>query len=80
MNGEDEKPYSYDLSALTDYDPNQYQQRTPTKVGVEGVLHTPSGPSSPSVLGPTIGIRTNTNPSPPCSITVGVGGQRPTVG
>ena len=51
MNGDDEDPFSYDLMALSDYDPNQYQPRAPSNVGVGGVLNTPPGPSpSPSIL------------------------------
>ena len=84
MNGDDEEPYSYYLDALSDYDPNQYQPRASPSMGVGGVLNTPPGPSpSPSILGalgPTIGVGTNMNPSPPSNTTVGVGGLRSTVG
>ena len=70
--------YSYDLTALTDYEP-QTTQTSPPTVGVGGGrLNTPLPPTS---MSPGIGVgTTNTSPSILSNVTVGVGGTRPTVG
>lgn len=65
MSGEQEELYSYDPTALADYE-SQYQQ-SPQAVGVGGRLNTPPHPASPRVSisilppGPTVGVGTNMN-------------------
>ena len=68
-----EDAYSYDLSALVDYEPDQ--ATAPTTIGVGGGrLNTPPPPTSVS---PGIGVGTNnTSPSILTNVTVGVGGTR----
>ena len=75
MTSRQEDTYSYDLTALADYEP----QTAPPTVGVGGGrLNTPPPPTS---MSPGIGVgTTNTSPSILSNITVGVGGTRPTVG
>ena len=68
-----EDAYSYDLTALVDYEPQQYQTTAPPTIGVGGGrLNTPSPPTAPD---PGIGVGTNTN-LPQTNGTVGVGGTR----
>ena len=68
-----EDAYSYDLTALVDYEP--YQITAPPTIGVGGGrLHTPPPPTSVS---PGIGVGTNnTSPSILTNVTVGVSGTR----
>ena len=79
MTSRQEDTYSYDLTALADFEPQTTQTAPPT-VGVGGGrLNTP--PPPPSSMSPGIGVgTTNTSPSILSNITVGVGGTRPTVG
>ena len=68
-----EDAYSYDLTALVDYEPQQYQTTAPPTIGVGGGrLNTPSPPTAPD---PGIGVGTNTNLAQ-TNVTVGVGGTR----
>ena len=78
MTSGQEDTYSYDLTALTDYELQTTQTAHPT-VGVGGGrLNTPPPPMS---MSPGIGVgTTNTSPSILSNVTVGVGGTRPTVG
>ena len=78
MTSRQEDTYSYDLTALADFEP-QTNQTTPPTVGVGGGrLNTPPPPTS---MSPGIGVgTTNTSPSILSNVTVGVGGTRPTVG
>ena len=78
MTSRQEDTYSYDLTALADFEP-QTSQTAPPTVGVGGGrLNTPPPPTS---MSPGIGVgTTNTSPSILSNITVGVGGTRPTVG
>ena len=75
MSGEQEELYSYDPTALADYEP-QYQQ-SPQTVGVGGRLNTPPHPASPRVSisilppGPTVGVGTNMNPADHITVLVG---------
>ena len=75
MSGEQEELYSYDPTALADYEP-QYQQ-SPQTVGVRGRLNTPPHPASPRVSisilppGPTVGVGTNMNPADHITVLVG---------
>ena len=68
-----EDPFSYDLTALVDYEPDQ--TTAPPTIGVGGGrLNTPYPPASVS---PGIGVGTNnTSPSILANVTVGVGGTR----
>ena len=68
-----EDVYSYDFTALVDYEPDQ--TTAPPTIGVGGGrLHTPSPPTTAS---PGIGVGTNnTSPSILANVTVGVGGAR----
>ena len=82
MTSRQEDTYSYDLTALADFEPQTTQTAPPT-VGVGGGrLNTPPPPTS---MSPGIGVgTTNTSPSILSNITVGVGGtpqdNRSTVG
>ena len=68
-----EDAYSYDLTALVDYEPQQYQTTAPPTIGVGGGrLNTPPPPVTPD---PGIGVGTNTGPTQ-TNVTVGVGGTR----
>ena len=75
MTSRQEDTYSYDLTALADFEP----QTAPPTVGVGGGrLSTPPPPTS---MSPGIGVgTTNTSPSILSNVTVGVGGTQPTVG
>ena len=68
-----EDEFSYDLTALVDYEPDQ--TTAPPTIGVGGGrLNTPLPPTSVS---PGIGVgTTNTSPSILTNVTVGVGGTR----
>ena len=71
MTSGQEDTYSYDLTALVDYEPQTYQTAPPT-VGVGGGrLNTPPPPTTPC-------IRVDTNNTSPAqtNVTVGVGGTR----
>ena len=63
-----EDTYSYDLTALVDYEPKTYQATAPPTVGVGGRLNTPPPPSTPG-----FGVGTNTSPAQ-TNVTVGMGG------
>ena len=68
-----EDPYSYDLTALVDYEPQQYQTTAPPTIGVGGGrLNTPPPPVTPD---PGMGVGTNSGPTQ-TNVTVGVGGTR----
>ena len=68
-----EDAYSYDLTALVDYEPDQ--TTAPPTIGVGGGrLNTPPPPTG---MSPGIGVgTTNTSPSILSNVTVGVGGTR----
>ena len=67
-----EDPFSYDLTALVDYEPDQ--TTAPATIGVGGGrLNTPPPPTG---MSPGIGVGTNTSPSILSNVTVGVGGTR----
>ena len=67
-----EDAYSYDLTALVDYEPDQ--TAAPQTIGVGGRLNTPPPPTG---MSPGIGVGTNnTSPSILSNVTVGVGGTR----
>ena len=73
MTSGQEDTYSYDLTVLTDYEPQTTQTAPPT-VGVGGRLNTPPPPTS---MSPGIGVgTTNTSPSILSNVTIGVGGTR----
>ena len=74
MTSGQEDTYSYDLTVLTDYEPQTIQTAPPT-VGVGGGrLNTPPPPTS---MSPGIGVgTTNTSPSILSNVTIGVGGTR----
>ena len=79
MTSGQEDTYSYDLTALTDYELQTIPTAPPT-VGVGGGrLNTPPPPSTSMSSGIGVGT-TNTSPSILSNVTVGVGGTRPTVG
>ena len=68
-----EDVYSYDLTALVDYGPQQYQTTAPLTIGVGGGrLNTLPLPATPDS---GIGVGTNTGPTQ-TNVTVGVGGTR----
>ena len=70
MASDPEDAYSFDLTALVDYEPDQ--TTAPQTIGVGGRLNTPSRPMAVS---PGIGVgTTNTSPSILSNVTVGVGG------
>ena len=68
-----EDAYSYDLTALVDYEPDQNTAPPTNGVG-GGRLNTPPPPTG---MSPGIGVgTTNTSPSILSNVTVGVGGTR----
>ena len=73
MDSGQEDAFSYDLTALVDYEPDQ--TTAPPTIGVGGGrLNTPPPPTAVS---PGIGVGTNnTSPSILTNVTVGVGGTR----